>query len=129
VSDPLFPDDDATQALVIVCTDAGQHGSTELARIVRNPDGTLVPSPVVQGSKGKPKGWHETPFGRRELAAHPELYADMQKAATPVRTETGWRFRCPRCGRDVPFSDDTFAKAAAVLALIDVSLIDVSRMR
>jgi len=113
-----FPDDDATLALVVVCTDAGQHGAVELARIMRNIDRTLVALPVVHGSKGKatvkPGGFKDTPLGRREFAAYPDMYEGMQKVAEPVKTETGWRFGCRRCGRDVPFSSGTLAKIVSL---------------
>jgi hypothetical protein len=41
---------------------------------------TTSPSSKALSSSVAPSGprtWRDTPFGRRELAAHPELYEDM----------------------------------------------------
>jgi hypothetical protein len=109
------------EQLVVVCTDKRRHGRIEIARIDRDEDGNYVPVAVVVQSRA-PQKWQDTPLGRRELAANPDFYADVLPVATPVKTPTGWRFPCHRCGRDVPFSDETFSRVAtSLLNPFDVS--------
>lgn len=102
---------DAT--MIVVCTGAGSHGSIDLARVEIGSDGSLTPSLVVEQSRSALEQFAKTPLGRRELAANPARYAEVRKVATPVKTATGWRFDCPCCSLDVPFSDQTFAVIAA----------------
>jgi hypothetical protein len=103
--------DDAT--MTVVCTGRGSHGTITLARIEIGSDGSLTPVMVVEKSRSALERFAKTPLGRRELAADPESYAELRKVANIVKTKTGWRFDCPRCPRDVPFSDQTFAVIAA----------------
>jgi hypothetical protein len=52
---------------------------------------TTGPSSRVPSSSGA-SSWRDTPFGRRELAAHPELYeglASVEENASRVLTLTG----------------------------------------
>ena len=119
---------------IICCSNPGehQHGRIERGRVERAADGTLTPVLVVeQGGKARPGSWHDSTFGRRELAANPELYADVKPVARPIRDDHDgraiWRFPpCPGCGRELPSqSDPRMRKVLDHLVLTELRVVEI----
>ncbi len=111
-----------SESVTVTCTDRGQHTRTALASLTVNTDGTLA----ADRARTQRGAW-----GRSASAEDGTSIADFAVVSTSTSRDDyegreRWRFRCPRCRRDVILSGERCS--AAVRALLDagVSDLDVS---
>jgi len=104
-----------TTVVKIVCTDQRQHPEVEFGHMTvwRNED----------GSHGFDwKNWAAT-----EYVDHAAIdRAGWGLGPIPERTHKTQRFKCSRCGRDVPLRQETMERICAALADADTPRLDLS---
>lgn len=102
-------------SLHLVCTDRGQHGSTQVARVTWTPDlagGAAVWSPG--DSSAKPEAIREN---TRTTRSGEVRVTKREPVEVVTRADGGQTFHlppCPRCHRRIRLRDDTLDKLRAL---------------
>lgn len=105
-----------SEFVAVVCTDRGQHARTDLGHLMVREDGSVDshavrkgPSPIISD------------IGKRMYVAASDAREDYQGTRR-------WRWVCPRCGRDVPLSDENMTAIAREFVAAARRAFDISHL-
>lgn len=113
--------------IIIVCTDKGQHGRLELARLRRTSAGVEHVRTRNAPTPGGPTATLRAPGEAPSL-----LGATIPVAAPDVRDDfegrQKFRFQCPVCLRDDKWGEATATHRVDALLAAGMSTVDISRI-